>query len=141
MRLFTAIDLPDGFRREAADLQAPSVLDARWTNPDQFHVTLRFVGDADPERATQYEQAFADVDTAPVRCKPYGLERTVSLTALDEAVSTALDGEGLSPEIGIASLMSRSPGWTMRPWRPSTPISSSSTKAPSPRTGPARYAP
>lgn len=114
MRLFTAIDLPDGFRREVADLQAPSALDARWTDPDQFHVTLRFIGEADPERATQYEQALADVGTAPVRCKPYGLDvlpsrrsprvlvlgldRTDSLMALYEAVNTALDEEGLSPE-------------------------------------------
>ncbi|MCS3938184.1 2'-5' RNA ligase [Salinibacter ruber] len=46
MRLFTAIDLPDGFRNEVAGLQAPSALDARWTDPAQFHVTLRFIGDA-----------------------------------------------------------------------------------------------
>ena len=114
MRLFTAIDLPDGFRDEVAGLQVPSALDAQWTNPDQFHVTLRFIGDAGPEQAARYEQALADMAVAPVRCKPYGLdvlpsrrsprvlvlglERTESLVALYTAVSDALEQEGLSPE-------------------------------------------
>ena len=114
MRLFTAIDLPDGFRNEVADLQAPSALDARWTSPDQFHVTLRFIGDTRPEQAARYEQALADMKASPVRCKPYGLdvlpsrrsprvlvlglERTAALVALHEAVSDALSTEGLSPE-------------------------------------------
>ncbi len=114
MRLFTAIDLPEGFRNEVADMQAPSALDARWTDPDQFHVTLRFIGDANREQATRYEEALAGVAVPPVRCKPYGLDvlpsrrsprvlmlgmdRTESLTALYEAVSEALDAEGLPPE-------------------------------------------
>ncbi|WP_263786249.1 RNA 2',3'-cyclic phosphodiesterase [Salinibacter grassmerensis] len=114
MRLFTAIDLPDGFQDEVAALQAPSALDARWTDPDQFHVTLRFIGDANAEQTARYEQALADMTAPPARCKPYGLdvlpsrrsprvlvlglERTASLVALYEAVSGALEREGLSLE-------------------------------------------
>lgn len=114
MRLFTAIDLPDGFRNEVADLQAPSALDARWTDPAQFHVTLRFIGDASPERAARYEQALADLTAPATRCEPYGLdvlpsrrsprvlvlglERTESLLALHTAVGDALEREGLSPD-------------------------------------------
>ena len=114
MRLYTAIDLPDGFRNEVADLQAPSALDARWTSPDQFHVTLRFIGDTQPEQAARYEKSLADMKAPPVRCKPcgldvlpsrrsprvltLGLERTTSLVTLYEAVSDALITEGLSPE-------------------------------------------
>ena len=113
MRLFTAIDLPDGFREEVASLQAPSALDARWTDPEQFHVTLRFIGDAGPEQAARYEQALADMTAPAARCKPYGLdvlpsrrsprvlvlglERTESLLALYTSVSDALEREGLSP--------------------------------------------
>ncbi len=114
MRLFTAIDLPGGFRDDVANLQAPSVLDARWTDPEQFHVTLRFIGDASPEQAARYEQALADMAAPAARCKPYGLdvlpsrrsprvlvlglERTNSLVALYTAVGNALEREGLSPE-------------------------------------------
>jgi len=114
MRLFTAIDLPDGFRNELASVQSPSALDARWTDPEQFHVTLRFIGNATPDEARRYEQALADVTEPPVRCRPYGLdalpsrhsprmltlglERTESLVALHDAVEGALDDQGVAPE-------------------------------------------
>lgn len=114
MRLFTAIDLPEGFRDKVAAMQAPSALNAGWTDPDQFHVTLRFIGDADRSEATRYEEALAEVTNGPVRCKPYGLdvlpsrrsprvlmlglERTESLVELYNEVSAELDAEGLPPE-------------------------------------------
>lgn len=114
MRLFTAIDLPDGFRNELASVQAPSALDARWTDPDQFHVTLRFIGDADPDETRRYEDALADITAPPVRCAPYGLDvlpsrrsprilmlglkRTESLLSLYEGVEKALHAEGVAPE-------------------------------------------
>jgi len=114
MRLFTAIDLPDGLRNELAAVQTPSALDARWADPDQFHVTLRFIGDADPDEARRYEEALAGVTESPVRCTPYGLdvlpsrrsprvlmlglERTESLLSLYEAVEEALHAEGVPAE-------------------------------------------
>ncbi len=114
MRLFTAIDPPDDIRDQMAALQTPGNLDARWTDPGQFHVTIRFIGDASANQAAGYEEALARINTPPVDCIPYGLdvlpsrrsprvlivglERTEALMALYEAVSRALEGEGLSPE-------------------------------------------
>jgi len=114
MRLFTAIDLPEDVRERYADLQAPDDLDARWTDPDQFHVTLRFIGDADSTQAASYEDALAKIDAPTVECIPYGLnvlpsrrdpsvlivgvERTDDLMTVYRTVSDALKEEGLDPE-------------------------------------------
>jgi 2'-5' RNA ligase len=114
MRLFTALDLPEEVRDRYARLQAPGDLDARWTDPDQFHVTLRFIGDADADQAARYEHALAQIDAPAVECVPYGLdalpsrrrprvlivglERTDDLMTVHQSVSEALEGEGLEPE-------------------------------------------
>jgi 2'-5' RNA ligase len=117
MRLFTAINIPDTLRTELSDLQDPDALVARWSDPDQFHITLRFIGDASKAQAVQYEKALADVHAGPVRCVPrqpsgldvlpsrrsprvlmLGLERTDSILELYETVSDALEAEGLDPE-------------------------------------------
>lgn len=114
MRLFTALDPPEPVRDQLAALQAPGDLDARWTDPEQFHVTVRFIGDADPDQAARYEEALAGVEAPTVECRPYGLdvlpsrrnpsvlivglERSDDVMALYDAVSEALEGEGLDPE-------------------------------------------
>jgi len=114
MRLFTAIDIPDTLRDTLTELQDTDVLAARWSDPDQFHVTLRFIGDVSQAQAIRYEEALADVYADPVRCEPYGLdllpsrqsprvlmlglERTDSMMELYEAVSDALEVGGLGPE-------------------------------------------
>lgn len=47
MRLFLAV-WPDGAALSAlAALERPDLPGVRWTRPDQWHVTLRFFGDAD----------------------------------------------------------------------------------------------
>jgi 2'-5' RNA ligase len=43
-RLFVAIDLPDSTRQLLADLD-PHIRGARWTEPEQMHLTLGFFGD------------------------------------------------------------------------------------------------
>lgn len=114
MRLFTAIDIPDPLRESLSALQDPDVLSARWTDPDQFHITLRFIGEVEQARAARFEQTLADVDAGPVQCDPYGLDalpsrrsprvlvlgldRTDSMVHLYNAVSEVLEGEGLDPE-------------------------------------------
>src|SRR3546814_13417024 len=46
IRWFIAVSFPDVFGRSLAALCA-GVPGARWANPDQFHLTLRFVGEVD----------------------------------------------------------------------------------------------
>lgn len=114
MRLFTAIDLPANIRQRFADLQIPGTLDARWTSPSQFHVTLRFIGDADEAMASRYEEALNRIESPVVTCEPYGLDvlpsrrnpsvlvvglrRSDSLLSVYDAVSTALADVGVDPE-------------------------------------------
>lgn len=50
MRLFFALPLPEGTRRALAALRA-DVGKARWVRPEQLHVTMRFLGEVDEERA------------------------------------------------------------------------------------------
>lgn len=114
MRLFTAIDPPDAIREQLESIQEANELPARWTAPDQFHVTIRFIGDADEEQAQKYQASLDSLTLSSVKCQPYGLdvlpsrrsprvltlglERTDTLMALYESVSSALEAEGLAPE-------------------------------------------
>ncbi|WP_341704602.1 RNA 2',3'-cyclic phosphodiesterase [Ferrovibrio sp.] len=50
IRLFVAVSFPDEVRRSLATLCA-GVPGARWVNPDQFHLTLRFLGEVDGRMA------------------------------------------------------------------------------------------
>ena len=117
MRLFTALDPPDTLRDALVPLQSADALSVRWTAPAQFHVTLRFIGAVDVAQAHRFGAALRHVEGPVPRCVPHGLdalpsgptpqafrvlvvglERTPSLVALYEAVSSALEAEGLSPD-------------------------------------------
>ncbi|MGH9016242.1 MAG: RNA 2',3'-cyclic phosphodiesterase [Acidimicrobiales bacterium] len=47
MRLFVAVALPPDVVELVADLPRPELASLRWTTPDQWHVTLRFLGEVD----------------------------------------------------------------------------------------------
>ena len=53
MRLFVAVWPPDEVVATLAGLPRPQVTGLRWTTPDQWHVTLRFLGEADPDEVTR----------------------------------------------------------------------------------------
>ncbi len=59
-RLFIAIDLPDEHKARLAALR-DETLPGRWTPTTQYHLTLRFIGEVDEERAATIEQALAAV--------------------------------------------------------------------------------
>ncbi len=59
-RLFIAIPLPDALRAELAALYQP-LPGVAWTQPEQLHLTLRFLGDVEPPLTTAVEQALARV--------------------------------------------------------------------------------
>lgn len=121
MRLFTAFDPPDALRDRiasfcdaaASDVPADGV-DVRWTAPATYHVTVRFIGEVDDDAAARYASALESVDVPAFTARPYGLdvlparrrprvlvvglELTDDLRALYDAVSDALEGEGLEAE-------------------------------------------
>lgn len=114
MRLFTAIDPTDEVRNQLRSIQDESKLSVRWSPPEQFHVTIRFIGEVDEPQAHNYDAALESLNLAPVECEPYGfdvlptrrsprvltlgLKRTDEIMDLYEGVSKALESEGLSPE-------------------------------------------
>ncbi|MFC5368104.1 RNA 2',3'-cyclic phosphodiesterase [Salinirubrum litoreum] len=69
MRLFVSVDLPDALADPLADLQqefgdAPGL---RFTDPEQAHLTLKFLGEVDEKRVPEIEDALETaVDAAGV---------------------------------------------------------------------------
>lgn len=59
-RLFVAIDMPDAHRAALATLH-DETLPARWTRPEQMHLTLRFIGDVAPALVAQIDQALSEI--------------------------------------------------------------------------------
>lgn len=72
-RLFVAVDLPPECTAKLQTLQT-SDLDARWTAPDQYHITLRFVGDADTDQTEQIRSRLEDIDLPSFQIGGEGLD-------------------------------------------------------------------
>lgn len=80
-RLFVAVDPPDPVVDEITVLRKAGreedELEARWTDPGQYHLTLRFVGEVDEARVDTIRQAAApdpeDEETGPFELRPSGL--------------------------------------------------------------------
>ncbi|MEL6148310.1 MAG: RNA 2',3'-cyclic phosphodiesterase [Chloroflexota bacterium] len=65
MRTFTAIAFPDSIKATLADLCNVSIPTARRVHPDDFHLTLRFIGSTDDATLKRYRDALATVKAAP----------------------------------------------------------------------------
>lgn len=59
-RLFAALELPDDLADELAQLRG-GLFGARWIEPEDFHLTLRFIGDIDDRLAEEIEGELADI--------------------------------------------------------------------------------
>lgn len=56
IRLFTALKVFSELRGQLAALPRKG-LDAKWTHPDDYHITLRFLGDIDESRLPDIQEA------------------------------------------------------------------------------------
>jgi 2'-5' RNA ligase len=61
-RLFVAVWPPAEVLDRLEQIERPSLPDVRWTGRDQWHVTLRFLGEAEPDRAAA---ALAELHAEP----------------------------------------------------------------------------
>lgn len=104
-RLFVAVWPPDDVLDRVAALERPAVDGLRWTRPDQWHVTLRFLGQTELEPA---RAALATVDAPPAQARlgpavgRFGHRvlhvPVAGLDAVAEAVVAATAGLGRPPE-------------------------------------------
>jgi 2'-5' RNA ligase len=67
-RLFTGLELPEAVVGQLA-LMRGGVVGARWLEPEDYHITLRFIGDIDARTARDVDDVLSDVHRpeAPVR--------------------------------------------------------------------------
>lgn len=60
-RLFTGLEIPAGLRDRLARQKMP-LPGARWIDPNDYHITLRFIGDVDNRTAAEFADAIAGVE-------------------------------------------------------------------------------
>lgn len=113
IRLFVAISFPDEVRRSLATLCA-GVPGARWVKPEQFHLTLRFIGEVDGRTAHAAAEELATVTMPAFELNLFGVgsfgdkRKTHSLWAgvrpnpalnrLQEKVDNAVLRAGIAPD-------------------------------------------
>lgn len=114
MRLFVALDLPWPLRQRLASLAASGIPGAKWVPPENYHVTLRFIGEAPRHLAEEIDHTLAalkargfdltlkGVGTFAKGGRPttlwIGVERNPQLDHLRGKIETALQRVGLEPE-------------------------------------------
>jgi len=118
MRLFVALDIPEGVRAAVGTLAGKlrnSCRSARWVRVEGLHVTLKFIGETPPEKAEAIKKALAAVPFAspvsmnfrglgffPNERRPrvlwVGIEAGPELGVLAQAVEAALEPLQISRE-------------------------------------------
>ncbi len=108
-RLFAAVKLPEPIVEELTGFQK-GVPDAKWSNPEKFHITLGFFGDMNEEQAEVLDQYLADIRQSPFelslsgtghygRAEPHsiwvGVTENPDLNALARSVRKAARGCGI----------------------------------------------
>jgi 2'-5' RNA ligase len=114
MRLFVALELPWELRERLMMLSGRGIPGARWVAPENYHLTLRFIGETPAWQAEEIDQAlaglkapgftltFAGVGTfekaGRVTALWVGVERTAALDHLRTKIETTLQRVGREPE-------------------------------------------
>ena len=104
-RLFVAARPPQAVLDQLAALPRPAEPGVRWVPPEQWHVTLRFLGEADPDQAAAalagLRSPEATAELGPVVSRLGRSVVCVPVAGLDElaaAVTAATAGMGGPPE-------------------------------------------
>lgn len=114
MRLFVAIDLPWDVRDRLSGLAGSGIGGARWVPPENYHLTLRFIGETQSWQAEEIDHALAAL-RAPAFAITLagvgtfarggkatalwvGVDRCPELEHLRSKIETTLQRAGLEPE-------------------------------------------
>ena len=113
MRLFVALDLPPETRTRLQRL-ATGLAGARWLPPENYHLTLRFLGEMPGHRADELDDALAALrgraftlqiagvgvfeKAGRAQALWAGIERNPQLEHLQTKIETAIQRIGFEPE-------------------------------------------
>ncbi len=109
LRLFVGIELPPELKLKVSTLCA-GVPEARWVDPGNLHLTLRFIGEVDEGLASdidaalmrieapRFAVALAGIGQFGTRSLWVGVEKNPALHHLQTKVESALQRLGLAPE-------------------------------------------
>lgn len=112
IRLFTGLEIPPSAAQRLSLLQA-GLQGARWIDPENFHITLRFIGDVPEDTASEVDEALSHIYEDPFSLelhgigqfghdKPHavwaGVAESAPLRALQAHQEIALQRLGLRPE-------------------------------------------
>jgi len=137
IRLFVAIPIPHKQRQRLKSL-CNGVREARWTNEENFHLTLRFIGEVEEPEIDNVSAALSMVRSEPfemtlsgvghfesrkrVRSLWAGVMPCLPLTVLQERIESVLsrnglppDGRKFSPHITLGRMKQGSPEY-VRDW-------------------------
>jgi 2'-5' RNA ligase len=114
MRLFVGLDLPWELRQSLGQLAGAGIPGARWVPPENYHLTLRFIGEMPSHRAEDIDLALAALKARRFPLTLAGLgtfakggrstslwvgvERSPQLDHLQNKIEIALQRCGLEPE-------------------------------------------
>jgi RNA 2',3'-cyclic 3'-phosphodiesterase len=109
LRLFVGIALPPELKLVLSRL-AGGLPGARWVDPGNYHVTLRFIGEVDEGlasdldahlagiRARRFTMTLAGIGSFNARNLFVGVDRNADLAHLQEKVENAVARSGIEPE-------------------------------------------
>ncbi len=126
IRLFVALELPEDLREALGGMQG-GVPGANWVDPENFHVTLRFIGEVPENRIADIDETLAEVSGKPFALSLTGMdsfsrgrepvslwagvEKSEALMALQKRIDQALtragyptDEKRYTPHVTLARL-------------------------------------
>ena len=113
LRLFVGIEFPPELKLRLSLLCTGALPGARWVDPGNLHLTLRFIGEISESQAADVDEALARLKARPFTLqlagagvfggnRPHalwvGVERDAGLVKLRDKVEQALIRTGLPPE-------------------------------------------
>jgi 2'-5' RNA ligase len=101
IRLFAALKVPQALVDQAEKLPRKGLDSARWSHPDDLHITLRFLGDVEEGRLPEIEQALEFVKQKKFTVVVKGIDvfRKKHQSILYGAVESARSVTNLSADV------------------------------------------